>query len=575
MGLSNDLVSQLAKLTVNKKDTTKEATVYGTVKEVGNTIYVQLDGSEVLTPLSSTADVKPGERVTVLVKNHTATATGNLSSPSARTEDVKNVSGKVNQFETVMAYKVTGEDLEVINAIITNLKSVIGSFEDLSAENLEAVNADIDKIYAKYAEMDIVSAEDIQAVNADIENLKAKIASFTDVSTENLSAANAEIGSLEAYTAKFTYVSVQVLDALKAEINDLDVEKLATKEAEIKYVNIDFSNIDKAWIEDFYSKSGLVECLTIKDATVTGQLVGVTIKGDKIEANTIVADKLVIQGNDGIYYKLNTSVYDEIYCKVNYNSETNEYVATDEIIDDPSGSIVKDTYTTTNDAVYAVTTDTETIYYCKNFVYDNKKIDIEEVHKNGLDGRAIIAKTITADRLDVTDLVAIGATIGGFKITSGDENTPGGIHSFAKEDVRSSNRGSYLDNEGQFAFGDSINFIRYAKQIDEDGNDILDDDGNPIYKLEMAVDSIVFNKSGRSVDDLLDCIKIGSYENKPCVELSEENGDSKTILTNEKIVTDKVDTKELNVDGDFNQNGFVWGVRENGNYGLMWRGVTE
>lgn len=92
MELSNDLISQFVKITNdNDVETKKETTVYGTTVEHNGTTYVKLDGSELLTPISTTAATKPGERVTVMIKNHTATVTGNLSSPAARSDDVKDI----------------------------------------------------------------------------------------------------------------------------------------------------------------------------------------------------------------------------------------------------------------------------------------------------------------------------------------------------------------------------------------------------------------------------------------------------------------------------------------------------
>ena len=61
--------------------------------------------------------------------------------------------------------------------------------------------------------------------------------------------------------------------------------------ADIKYANIDFANIGKAAIENFFATSGLIKNVTVGDQTVTGELVGVTIRGDLIEGNTIAAEK--------------------------------------------------------------------------------------------------------------------------------------------------------------------------------------------------------------------------------------------------------------------------------------------
>lgn len=88
MSLSTDLISQFAKVT---NDTSKRekgtAIAYATVVSRGDTMYVKLDGSDVLTPVSSTVSIRDGERVTVMIKNHIATITGNITSPAANSED--------------------------------------------------------------------------------------------------------------------------------------------------------------------------------------------------------------------------------------------------------------------------------------------------------------------------------------------------------------------------------------------------------------------------------------------------------------------------------------------------------
>ena len=89
MALSNELISQFAKIAKNNdKKTKSEKIVYGTVVELNGSKYVQIDGSELFTPIVSTASVEPNERVTVMIKNHTAIVTGNLSNPSASSSEV-------------------------------------------------------------------------------------------------------------------------------------------------------------------------------------------------------------------------------------------------------------------------------------------------------------------------------------------------------------------------------------------------------------------------------------------------------------------------------------------------------
>lgn len=123
MPLSSDLVSQFAKITKDNKRTKTETTVYGTIVDYSDSKYVRLDGSDLLTPVTMTVDAKAGERVTVRLKNHTATVTGNITSPAARVETVKVVVDSVTDVENILANTVTTEVLNVERARITALEA--------------------------------------------------------------------------------------------------------------------------------------------------------------------------------------------------------------------------------------------------------------------------------------------------------------------------------------------------------------------------------------------------------------------------------------------------------------------
>lgn len=221
------------------------------------------------------------------------------------------------------------------------------------------------------------------------------------------------------------FTKTEELEATNAKIRKIESEKLSAKDAELKYANIDFTNIGKAAMEYFYAQSGLIKDVIVGDQTITGELVGVTIKGDLIEGNTIVAEKLVIKGEDGLYYKLNTD---------------------------------------------GVTTEAQQTDY------------------NSLNGQVIRAKSVTAAKIAVDDLVAFDATIAGFKI----EDVA--IHSIGKESATSGVRGSYLGKDGQVSFGDSKHFLKYFK--DTDG----------LYKLKISADAIEFSTGG-SVEDSINDLK--------------------------------------------------------------------
>lgn len=426
MGISADLAYEFAKVT---NDTTKdkdETTVFGTIVEYGGKKYVRIDGSDRMTPYTSTADVKLGERVIVLLKNHSATVTGNVTSPSASSKDlsdtnkkVADIGSQISEFEIVIADKVSTEIFEAAEGRITDLEA-----EDVKIKGtLDAYKADIDTLTA-----DNVTINDkLTANKASIDNLTANkldvtIADAKYATVENLEATDATIHNLQADYGDFKDLTTDNITAINGSITNLDTKKLDAEQAEITYANIDFSNIGKAAIEQFYATSGIIKDLVIGDQTITGELVGVTIKGDLIEGNTIVADKLVIKGSDGLYYKLNTD---------------------------------------------GMTTETEQTEY------------------NSLNGSIIQAKSITATKIDVKDLVAFDATIAGFKITNS------ALYSGTKSSATNTTRGIYLGKDGQIAFGDANNYIKYYK--DQNGN----------YKLAIAAESMVFSAGGKTVEEAI------------------------------------------------------------------------
>lgn len=84
-----------------------------------------------------------------------------------------------------------------------------------------------------------------------------------------------------------------------------------------------------------------------------------------------------------------------------------------------------------------------------------------------------------------------------------------------------------------------------------------------------------------------DRIKFGSYEGEPSIEFSESSTDFKVVITNKRILfmegsaiptyifDNTLVTENIQVKEELRQGGFVWKVRANGNYGLMWKGVNE
>lgn len=447
MPLSENLKDQFAKMVNadNPKENIGNA-VYGTVKVYSDgTKAVVLDGSNIATPFETVTDAEDGDRVTVTIRNHKAVVTGNLSSPAARTDAVKTNSEKIGEFNTVLSNKVDTDELDAQVGRINTLESdnatikhklaaSEGEFKEIKTKQLEVE----EKVTAAEAEIKTIKSDKIDATVVESEYTKTKV----------FDALAGTVGTLNGDFSNFKNTTTEKLDAHKADIDELNTKKLNSEDADLKYANIDFTNIGTAAMAYFYAQSGLIKNVVVGDQTITGELIGVTIKGDLIEGNTVVADKLVIKGEDGLYYKLNT---------------------------------------------------------------DGITAEAEQTDYNSINGQVIRAKSVTASKIDVKDLVAFDATIAGFKI---DDNA---IHSIGKESATSGVRGIYLGKDGQMAVGDSNHYIKYYK--DTDGS----------FKLAISAESMEFS-SGTSVKDAIDDVnnKVNNIKSIKNTTVTYQVGDSNT-----------------------------------------------
>ena len=169
----------------------KEGVTYATIVEYNDTLYAKLDGSSILTPISSTVNITNGDRVIVMLRNHVAVITGNLSDPSASGQAVTEIDSKVTTLNDVVADKVNTKELEAEKARIDSLEA-----DNITVnEKLTAVEADIGTLTADNATIN----GKLTAAEADIDNLTADNATING----KISANSAEIGTLKSEFGDF------------------------------------------------------------------------------------------------------------------------------------------------------------------------------------------------------------------------------------------------------------------------------------------------------------------------------------------------------------------------------------
>ena len=441
MALNSKLAKEFAQIIKEDKTASKDATVYGTAVKFNGKMYVKIDGSERMTPVETTTSIKEGDRVTVLIKAHSATVTGNVSDPASSTSDkkatdekVNDLSGKVTEFGTIVAGKVSTDQLNAAEARIESLET----YNVTVRENLKANSADIKNLNAD----NVTINQTLKANKAAIDNLNTKVAVIDTLDTTyatitDLKVTNGTIHNLSGDYAYFKRTTTDTLNALNGNFESLDS----------KYANIDFSNISKATMGEFYANSGLIKNVVVGDQTITGELIGVTIKGDLIEGGTIVADKLVMKGNDGLYYKLNT---------------------------------------------------------------DGNTVSSEQTAYNSINGSIITAKSIAAEKIAVNDLVAFGATIAKYHITqnalySGTketvDNTTRGAFLGEDGQVNFGDSNNYIkfftDADGKYKLkisADSLEFSTGKNLLDSLNN--IDDKVNAIKSIDTVTIGYLVGDSG-------------------------------------------------------------------------------
>ena len=299
MGLSYDLISEFVKITNDKKEKPKEGTVYATIVGSGDTKYVKIDGSDLLTPMDTTTDIEDGERVTVMIKDHKATVTGNITSPSVS-------SGTVN---TVVGNAV-GENFTVVNSKIENLVAKDSYLENAYVQNSQVVNSKIENLEAADSRIENSVIEnfnvidgvvqDLRATTADIEVLHADFAEIKTLINGNLTSDN--ILAFKITADKVTVEDAFIKDAM---IDTVSAAKINAGRINTNAVTIgseDGGMLITGSTQQFTDKNGNVRIQIGKDASgdFTFILYGEDGRGQIINQNgitaTAIGDGLIVDG---------------------------------------------------------------------------------------------------------------------------------------------------------------------------------------------------------------------------------------------------------------------------------------
>lgn len=263
------ILSKTVKTMTPKKERVEEAQVRGTVVYQSGEHYIRLDGAtnDSLTPVanieegSNNSGFTHGDRVLVLIKNHQAIVTKNLT-----TGLQANAAKDASEFTTAITDEGITADRIIANDTFTNTIRANG----ITADEIIAGQAVIDTLDSNYAHITNGVIDNAEIGYADVNGLDANFAHITDGVIDNASISYADVDDLSAH-----YASIQNGVITNATIDQADVNDLDTYYAHITNGVIDNADIDVADVRNLsanyaHISNGVIDNAKIGHADVNG-----------------------------------------------------------------------------------------------------------------------------------------------------------------------------------------------------------------------------------------------------------------------------------------------------------------
>ncbi|MBS4933547.1 MAG: tail fiber domain-containing protein [Clostridiales bacterium] len=349
--LPTEVISQFVKGTNDSsKSTNSVKSFYGTAVVNSSGIYVRLDGSEALTPVSMATDAKNNDRVLVTIEDHKASITNNITSPAS------------GRSATDLYYVETNEN------------------------------------------GDVVVKGELRAAKEYVDELIAKNITVASIETQS-----AKIIMLEAQQANFENATAENFTAVRAEIENLVVGNLDAKYANIDLANVDTAKIRQGFMETLMVSQGIFTSdISAAEGTFTNYLTGVNILANNITAGTLSVERLIITGSgQSIVYEINKAngTPQLSQTTVDGGSLTERTVTADRIVAESitGNEIAATTITGQHIVGNTITADN----------LEANTITADSACIGSLNASKITTGTLSADRIDVNGLFAKNITATG------------------------------------------------------------------------------------------------------------------------------------------------------------------
>ena len=248
MGLSSELASQFAKVTNDSSRNTNGTKLYGTITMLGEVPHVKLDGTEELTPISRTVEVAEGDRVEVMIVNHSATVTGNLTDPSIGIMRAGNLESKITQTAEQIQLQVS--DLEKnldskITQTATEIRSEVSDLDGRLSGNITTVENGIrNDMTNSLASM----SDTLTGLSNDLTGLGEDLTGLEESTNSSISTINASIESITLNVSnldsKITQTAAEIRSEVSAEVTNLNATISNTETGIRDTISVEVASLD-------------------------------------------------------------------------------------------------------------------------------------------------------------------------------------------------------------------------------------------------------------------------------------------------------------------------------------------
>lgn len=406
-------------------------------------------------------DVTDVIKVTLLdgttIKVPCMTLNQDFTASETKVKAVGNAEGEASNYSGPLttAMDRLATDLLLVNRVVaTKVDADWVRANTVTADKITAIQAEIDEINANNITTDNLSANvaKLGYLTADSAVIKGKL-DTSELSTEvaklgYLTADSAVIkgkldtNQLSAEVAKLGYLTADsAVIKGKLDTNQLSTEVaklgyMTADEADIKYANIELTNIKTANVATLLAKVGLIDRATVVEEHITGYLDSVEVNANKITAGTLVADRILLKGSEsGLLYALNnlgeltSTTVDSLdgYVLTDRTVNADKIVANSitakelDVANIFANNAVISTITSQQAFINAISTNSVVVGASNTAnaakeTADGIKKNIYSPNTTTIDGGKITTNSIKAKQIDVTNLFAQDITASG-KIT--------------------------------------------------------------------------------------------------------------------------------------------------------------